>query len=922
MPARPWLAVATSATLAVLLSALPAGAATPDPSPPAGDPAPPASDPTPPAGQAPARPTPDTPPSGPSAARTAAASAPSGAEIAAALDIPPAWFVSASIGESDPRGVAISDGVPIAAPDPDPDGPVVFMAPGAPTVQAAAAGDPLPFPSRGSTFLVLSTGDASHAMLPPSPSGASTVLDGLDNEQGNDKVQIELVLQAPQDARCLAMDVAFLSDEYPDFVGGSFNDAFTAQLGSGDMWIVDGAVDAPGNFARDSQGNPLTVNAAFDLQESTASTYDGATARLRSAAPVLGGREVTVFLTIQDLGDSVLDSAAFIDNVFFSEDALCRFGSSEDSDGDGLLDEWEENGFAMTVGGEQWSVDLPAMGADPLVKDVFVEIDYMSDATHSHAPRPAEIAAIVDSFARSGIQLHVDYGRFAPLTYGKPGAVWGELSQADQIPHSEHFGSNGFLSNSYSWRAFDAVKMDNFDPARAAIFHYNLWVHRMEEVPQGQGYSSGRSRGVLEGGSDFIVSLGNITSPGYGAGTFMHELGHNLGLGHGGDDHVNGKPNYLSVMNYDHQFRLPTGYPGPVFDYSFTRLADLDENDLDENVGIGITADLGLRPKYRCNGQGNSLTALKSQPIDWDCDGTIEPSVATSINRDGDRDVLQGHNDWRNLVFTGGAIGMPGSMLDLPEETVDPEPEATYETYLEVVGGAPELTTAPSLPRSPVTVGTDVAASLTFSTTAGDGGNMTAQWSWGDGAVSDGVVTAGETPAVVGTHVYTAPGTYEVSVTVVGPDGSATSPAGTVTVQGATTSRASATAAGVLRTTGAKKSDIVHVAVDARTVPGHSGPLGASVVRATNARLTVVGERVERLEVTGATAVVESRVLVNGRTGYRQRITLVDGFPARTRIQVWDPARGGPDVAAAVLLDTTSGANPAPTLGVLVDVRG
>ena len=629
-----------------------------------------------------------------------------------------------------------------------------------------------------------------------------------------------------------------------------------------------------------------------------------------------------MFLTIQDLGDSVLDSAAFIDNVFFSEDALCRFGSTEDSDGDGLLDEWEENGFAMTVGGEQWFVDLPAMGADPLTKDVFVEIDYMSDTTHSHAPDPAEIAQIVDSFARSGIQLHVDHGRFAPLTYGQPGAVWGSLSQADQIPHTEHFGSNGFLSNSYSWRAFDAVKRDNFDPARAAIFHYNLWVHRMEEKPAGQGYPSGRSRGVLEGGSDFIVSLGNTTGPGYQAGTFMHELGHNLGLGHGGGDHVNGKPNYLSVMNYDHQWGLLPGYPGPKFDYSFTRLADLDEHDLDEHAGIGITPDLGIRARYSCNGQGKPVAAPRgTQAVDWDCDGTLESSVTTSINRDRDLDVLQGHNDWRNLVFTGGAISMPGAMLDLPEETVDPEPEATYEMYLELVGGAPELTTAPTLPTTPVTVGTDVAASLTFSATAGNGGNMTAQWSWGDGAVSDGVVTAGHAPAVTGTHVYTTPGTYQVSVTVVGPDGAATSPAGTVTVQGATTSRASATAAGVLRTTGNRTADVVHVAVDARTVPGHSGPLGASLVRATNAKLTVVGERIERLDVTGATAVIESRVLVNGRSGYRQRITLVDGFPARTRIQVWDPASGGPDVPTAVLLDTTGGAAPAPSLGVLIDVR-
>ncbi|WP_432924099.1 hypothetical protein ACQPZZ_28530 [Microbispora sp. CA-135349] len=32
--------------------------------------------------------------------------------------------------------------------------------------------------------------------------------------------------------------------------------------------------------------------------------------------------------------------------------------------------------------------------------------------------------------------------------------------------------------------------------------------------------------------------------------SFVHELGHALGLAHGGHDHVNYKPNYLSVMNY------------------------------------------------------------------------------------------------------------------------------------------------------------------------------------------------------------------------------------------------------------------------------------------------------------------------------------------------------------------------------------
>src|SRR6185369_4859250 len=37
------------------------------------------------------------------------------------------------------------------------------------------------------------------------------------------------------------------------------------------------------------------------------------------------------------------------------------------------------------------------------------------------------------------------------------------------------------------------------------------------------------------------------------AGIVMHELGHNLGLRHGGFEDTNYKPNYLSVMNYAFQ---------------------------------------------------------------------------------------------------------------------------------------------------------------------------------------------------------------------------------------------------------------------------------------------------------------------------------------------------------------------------------
>ena len=48
-------------------------------------------------------------------------------------------------------------------------------------------------------------------------------------------------------------------------------------------------------------------------------------------------------------------------------------GLSADTDGDGLLDDWEINGYDYEGDGII-DVDLPAMGANPLRKDIFVEI--------------------------------------------------------------------------------------------------------------------------------------------------------------------------------------------------------------------------------------------------------------------------------------------------------------------------------------------------------------------------------------------------------------------------------------------------------------------------------------------------------------------------------------------------------------------
>ena len=198
-------------------------------------------------------------------------------------------------------------------------------------------------------------------------------------------------------------------------------------------------------------------------------------------------------------------------------------------------------------------------------------------------------------------------------------------------------------------------------------------------------------------GQDSLITLGNwgldATVP-VKTGTFMHELGHSLGLTHGGfyyntaGSYVptigqNCKSNYLSVMNYMFQIDLmDPGNGQNVPDYSGQTLANISESSAGSNPFTNPV------PLYSTSWHGTSVQVgvpANTTPLTLYCDGTPFPganprvyrvtrpaslfnwAAGQDINFDGSNDpTFVGYNDWTSTATTTGVdlrqIGATGSL--------------------------------------------------------------------------------------------------------------------------------------------------------------------------------------------------------------------------------------------------------------------
>jgi hypothetical protein len=189
------------------------------------------------------------------------------------------------------------------------------------------------FPTSGSSFAVLSSGDALEA------DPAKTA--GDDDDGGApagrpdvfDLTTLKLDLTVPAGVSCAVFSFRFYTDEAPG--GDTFNDGFIAELDTSDWTATSGAVSAPHNFAFDAAGHVISVNSpgstGLTSEQATGTGYEFATTRLTAATPIAPGKH-SLFFSVFDQGDPSLDSAVFLDDLDLQQRpvATCARGAQDE----------------------------------------------------------------------------------------------------------------------------------------------------------------------------------------------------------------------------------------------------------------------------------------------------------------------------------------------------------------------------------------------------------------------------------------------------------------------------------------------------------------------------------------------------------------------------------------------------------------
>jgi hypothetical protein len=165
-----------------------------------------------------------------------------------------------------------------------------------------------------------------------------------------DATIIKIDLAPPEGAVCMSVDLRFLSEEFPEYVGGTYNDAFLLELDPFQpedsdnthipTWSIGDNPDteynetswitAPDNFAFAPIGDGvgvLSINTTgegwFGASYAVDTVFDGGSTLLRATKAIDAGDPNNLYLTIFDQGDNEYDSLAMIDAINFWPNTDC-----------------------------------------------------------------------------------------------------------------------------------------------------------------------------------------------------------------------------------------------------------------------------------------------------------------------------------------------------------------------------------------------------------------------------------------------------------------------------------------------------------------------------------------------------------------------------------------------------------------------
>jgi hypothetical protein len=186
----------------------------------------------------------------------------------------------------------------------------------------------------------------------------------------------------------------------------------------------------------DTDGNPATIpSGTSDLFRAAAGdSWDNVTRQTAA----LTGLAKTVGFFDTSIAPQITGPLGLLVNDCVAMGAMIYQTQVNDGDGDGLLDKWESSTVPLLDPKGNALPQFASMGADPSLKDVFIEVvamrapahtTYGSDSAplreslhsvtdefgHNHMPTPAVLQMLGNEFAAQNIRVHFDVG--SPAAY-------------------------------------------------------------------------------------------------------------------------------------------------------------------------------------------------------------------------------------------------------------------------------------------------------------------------------------------------------------------------------------------------------------------------------------------------------------------------------------------------------------------------